>query len=258
MNLQEQLIKETKIQRRELSTVDVITDVNRLLEEKGSADRSLLNAMGLDGNIKKAIELQGIKSELRKLEQQYEQIFTTEEIKSIACKYGLKFLRTDRFKGDVDTDLPRKVREFGQQHGIELNEGQLQYKFMILAPSKMFHLENTPKPVRVPKVVSRDPLLFYKVDDNRWALVHKWGKDLTWWRRLIGWKYTNPTTYWASWCSIGFLTTLLVLLTFWPSFFAIVPALIVGIISGCISISSEKEEAMTWSDSWDEPYKMCV
>ena len=53
-----------------------------------------------------------------------------------------------------------------------------------MAPSKAFDLEN----------INKDPLLFAQLNDNTFYLIHQWGHDLAWYRRLLTWPLQNFKT----------------------------------------------------------------
>ena len=57
---------------------------------------------------------------------------------------------------------------------------QLDLELKIMAPSKLFELENYD-----------DPLLFAKLEDGYYYLIHKWGNDLSFFRKLKVWPYKN-------------------------------------------------------------------
>ena len=40
-----------------------------------------------------------------------------------------------------------------------------------------------------------DPVLFYKIDDQHYRLIHKWGNDFTVLRRIKGYVYDNVDNY---------------------------------------------------------------
>lgn len=96
-------------------------------------------------------------------------IFTLKEIENIAIIYNLRFLESTRYIGALPPELPQKLKEFK-----ELNLDQW-YKhidngnYYILAPKNSFKLEVKPK----------DPLLFAKLKDGTYYLIHKWGDDLS-------------------------------------------------------------------------------
>ncbi len=105
-------------------------------------------------------------------------IFDLASIKNLCVRYRLRFLSTKQFKGEIPTKAFRSIRETEAKIGHNL-EG-----FMIIAPSKMFQLED----------VNKDPLLFAPLEDGRYYLIDKWGNDLAWYRRITAWPAQSPAT----------------------------------------------------------------
>ena len=67
-----------------------------------------------------------------------------------------------------------KIKALEKSHKTELKG------FKIIAPSKLFKLEN-----------ADDPLLFAPVGNDYYYLVHKWGNDLNPFRRILMWPYKS-------------------------------------------------------------------
>jgi len=88
-------------------------------------------------------------------------------IKAICIDYRLRFLDSKLFKGSVPYEAAIKIKELEKEHKT-LIEG-----FKIMAPSKLFKLEN-----------ADDPLLFAPIGNGYYYLIHKWGNDLSPYRKL--------------------------------------------------------------------------
>ncbi len=114
---------------------------------------------------------------------QSDKIFHIEDIKTLCINYRLRFLDAHFFKGDFPEEAISKIRELEKIHGTNLTE------FKIVAPSKLLKLENLD-----------DPLLFASMGNDYFYLIHKWGNDLKWYRRLLVLPFKN---------SINLLITLL-------------------------------------------------
>ncbi len=103
-------------------------------------------------------------------EKDYKNIFHINDIKKICIDYRLRFLSTHYFKGDIPHEAISKIKDLERRHNTF-------YKgFKIMAPSKMFKLSN-----------ADDPLLFIPINKNHYYLVHKWGEDLAWYRKIWAW-----------------------------------------------------------------------
>lgn len=71
--------------------------------------------------------------------------------------------------------------------------------FKIIAPSKLFKLED-----------KDDPLLFAPIGNNYYYLIHKWGNDLNPLRKWFAWPFKNMVNLIVLVLLISYLTTLLV------------------------------------------------
>lgn len=90
-----------------------------------------------------------------------DKIYHIDQIKAICISYRLRFLSTKYFKGTYPKQVLEAVKKIEDEHQIKLQG------FKIVAPSKLFKLEN-----------ADDPLLFAPMGNDYFYLIHKWGKDL--------------------------------------------------------------------------------
>lgn len=97
-----------------------------------------------------------------------DRIFHVDQIKAVCVDYRLRFLNSNRFKGQVPEEAVSKIRSLEKQHNTTLSG------FKIAAPSKLFKLDNYD-----------DPLLFAPVGNGYYYLIHKWGNDISGWRKLL-------------------------------------------------------------------------
>lgn len=105
--------------------------------------------------------------DLRKLDPQ--KIYTLDQVKELCTQYRLRFLDSAYFKGEIPYEATRKVK------ALQKDQNQTLSAFKIMAPAPMFHLEYKDK----------DPLLFVPLGENRFYLIHKWGRDLHPLRKLM-------------------------------------------------------------------------
>ena len=101
-------------------------------------------------------------------------IYHIDQIKSICIDYRLRFLDSKYFKGKLPYEAISKIKSLEKAHNTELKG------FKIIAPSKLFKLEN-----------ADDPLLFAPIGNGYYYLVHKWGNDLNPFRKLLMWPYKS-------------------------------------------------------------------
>jgi hypothetical protein len=105
-------------------------------------------------------------------------VLSKAQIKDLCMKYRLRFLRSHKYSGVLDTVVASKMVTLMEKLGVPNLEWDARKKFFIMAPAKSFALSERPKPI--------DPVLFYRAGDDEYILVHKWGNDFTFVRRLIG------------------------------------------------------------------------
>ena len=113
-------------------------------------------------------------------------IYHISQIKKICIDYRLRFLDTRYFKGKYPQSAISKIKSLEKLHNTQLKG------FKIVAPSKLFKLEN-----------ADDPLLFAPIGNNYYYLIHKWGNDLHPLRKLQVLPFKN----------LGNLTMLLLLIS---------------------------------------------
>lgn len=101
-------------------------------------------------------------------------IYHISQIKKICVDYRLRFLDSKYFKGELPYEAISKIKELENIHDIKI-EG-----FKIVAPAKLFKLENYD-----------DPLLFAPIANGYYYLIHKWGNDLSPHRRWQMWSFKN-------------------------------------------------------------------
>lgn len=122
-----------------------------------------------------------------------DKIFHVSQIKNVCIDYRLRFLDTKYFKGKIPVEAFSKIRELEKEHNTELKG------FKIIAPSKLFKLED-----------KDDPLLFAPMGNDYYYLIHKWGNDLNPFRKLMMWPFKNVGNLIFLMILVSYLTTLLI------------------------------------------------
>ncbi|MCB0792037.1 MAG: hypothetical protein H6595_02375 [Flavobacteriales bacterium] len=97
-------------------------------------------------------------------------------IRQLCIKYRLRFLPGASFRGDIPDQAVVAVRNLERRTGTTLSA------FHVLAPVRRFELVDC----------ESDPLLFLRVAEDRYFLVHRWGGDLAWYRSFIAWPLRSP------------------------------------------------------------------
>ncbi len=119
-------------------------------------------------------------------------IFHISQIKNLCVNYRLRFLDTKYFKGTYPKEVVEKIQKIENEHNTILDG------FKIIAPSKLFTLDN-----------ADDPLLFAPMGNGYYYLIHKWGKDLHPFRKIKYWGIKNVENLGISIFALSFLFTLL-------------------------------------------------
>ena len=101
-------------------------------------------------------------------------LFHVNQIKKICIDYRLRFLELNLFKGKVPKKAYQNLEKFKAAHP------NLKFDLKIMAPSKLFELENYD-----------DPLLFASLGNGYYYLIHKWGNDLSFFRKISVWPFKN-------------------------------------------------------------------
>ncbi|TRW22438.1 hypothetical protein FMM05_17890 [Flavobacterium zepuense] len=97
-----------------------------------------------------------------------DRIFNVDQIRAICIDYRLRFLDSHYFKNPIPEEAISKINALQKEHGTTLGG------FKIMAPSKTFKLKNYD-----------DPLLFAPIGNDYFYLIHKWGTDLSAYRKLL-------------------------------------------------------------------------
>ncbi|TPN82422.1 hypothetical protein [Aquimarina algicola] len=120
-------------------------------------------------------------------------IYHISQIKKICIDYRLRFLDAKYFKGKLPNSAIEAIKVLENKHDIELKG------FKIIAPSKLFKLEN-----------ADDPLLFAPMGNDYFYLVHKWGNDLHPFRKNMMWFFKSFENLLILTFLVSFILTLLV------------------------------------------------
>ena len=123
-------------------------------------------------SISKNHQLFNLEYDISKLNS--DNLFHVDQIRKICIDYRLRFLDVKLFKGKIPNSAFKKLDEFKNNHP------NLNFELRIMAPSKLFELENYD-----------DPLLFASLGDGYYYLIHKWGNDLSFFRKISVWPFKN-------------------------------------------------------------------
>ncbi len=148
-----------KHRSREISESDLLAEIKNIFDHNDRKDASIISQLQSSSERDhNALDLDLLDTD---------RIFHLDHIKAICIDYRLRFLDSKLFKGSVPYEAAIKIKELEKEHKTVI-EG-----FKIMAPSKLFKLEN-----------ADDPLLFAPIGNGYYYLIHKWGNDLSPYRKL--------------------------------------------------------------------------
>lgn len=159
VNLEEALQAE-KTKKSNPTEHEVLSAFRQMLEDDDQLDEAIVNRIFGKENVFNQLNW-------KKLE--VEKIFHVSEIKKLCTDYRLRFLDAHHFKGEIPYEAISKIKGLQKEQGVELQS------YKILAPAPMFNLQKK----------DSDPLLFVPLGNDRFYLIHKWGNDLSPFRKWV-------------------------------------------------------------------------
>lgn len=122
-----------------------------------------------------------------------DRIYHISQIREICIDYRLRFLNSKYFKGKIPPEAISRIKRLEKQHDLEIKG------FKIIAPSKLFKLED-----------KDDPLLFAPIGNDYFYLIHKWGNDLHPLRKWLMWPFKSIANLTFLVFLISYLITLMI------------------------------------------------
>lgn len=186
------LLKRTNVEsllsaasRRDLSEEKIRREIARILQKETEREERITKTL--------AEKAQSAENAFEFDRLDVSHIYHLNHIRKICIDYRLRFLDSSYFKGTIPQQAISRIKELEKTHGIELKG------FKILAPSRLFKLED-----------KDDPILFAPIGNGYFYLVHKWGNDLHPLRKLLVWPLRNVGNLALLVLAISFLATLMV------------------------------------------------
>ncbi len=121
-------------------------------------------------------------------------VFDLAVIQRICEDYRLRFLPGKFFKAEIPYEALIRIKEMERKTGSEIRD------FMIIAPADLFDLKDE----------YEDPVLLAPLGDNRFLFIHKWGNDMTWYRKYIYYPIRNFETYLATLFTLSFVFSMII------------------------------------------------
>lgn len=154
-NLADELLRK---RNRKVKESDLIAQVMAILEDE-KHNQAIHNRLGEGSSDNNDFVFDLLETD---------RIFHIEQIKSVCIDYRLRFLDSNKFRAQIPFEAVSKIKMLEKQHNAKLSG------FKILAPTKLFHLDNYD-----------DPLLFVPIGNDYYYLIHKWGNDINPYRRFM-------------------------------------------------------------------------
>ncbi|NNE02549.1 MAG: hypothetical protein HKN52_05220 [Eudoraea sp.] len=181
-NIEEKLSLAT---RQDPSQQQLLNEVYKLLQSESCKDERIKQTIEVGtGSVQNNFSFELLETN---------KIYHLDQIRTICIDYRLRFLDSKYFKGEIPNEAVAKIKALEKAHDIELKG------FKIIAPSKLFRLED-----------KDDPLLFAPIGNNYFYLIHRWGNDLHPLRKIMSWPFKNIVNLTALVLVMAYLVSLLV------------------------------------------------
>lgn len=141
------------VQSKLLKGADILEQVRAILDKDSEIENRIIENLN-SGNDQSANNL-----DIDQLESG--RIFHLEAIKNTCIEYRLRFLDTRLFKNEIPREAIQEIKALEKAHNTQLKG------YKIMAPAKLFKLEN-----------ADDPVLFVPIGNDYYYMIHKWGNDL--------------------------------------------------------------------------------
>lgn len=169
----EKALQRTKAKEEARHPDTVLAAFQKLLDQDDALDEALLTKIFGEPSVNKGLKIDQLDPQ---------RIYSLPQIKKLCTRYRLRFLDGRYFKGEIPQEALGKLKKLQKGPQTELGH------FKIIAPASMFNLQFKDK----------DPLLLLPLGKDRFYLVHKWGNDLSRWRKYLVFPFRNFKTLLAS------------------------------------------------------------
>jgi len=177
VNLEEELFK-----HKSKNYPNILKQVEAIFDNEYSKENNIKNKLESSS----AVTQNAFNFELLETDK----IYSINTIKSICIDYRLRFLDTKYFKNEFPQEAIQKIKNLEKSHSTKLSG------FKVMAPAKLFKLEN-----------ADDPLLFAPIGNGYYYLIHKWGNDLHPLRKLTMLPFKSLETVLISALILSFIIT---------------------------------------------------
>lgn len=171
------LVKELNSIQNKTYVCNDIKKLKQILITENEKDEELLKQLGVK-TFENLGELKNLEFKLSKFDPN--KIFHIEVIKNFCYKYRLFFSSISNFKGTISNQTLQSIRETFDKLGTK----PYAFNVMVLAPAELFHDLG----------IEKDPVFFYKIDNEHYYMFHKEGNDFSIIRRIQGSIFRSPAS----------------------------------------------------------------
>ncbi|MDP1802133.1 MAG: hypothetical protein Q8L81_12320 [Bacteroidota bacterium] len=164
VNIKEEL---TRFKNKTRSKEDeLIQEAHRILSNDIFSEDKILKNLKHYNNSFEIVDEEDVDSNM---------IFKISEIKKIALQYRLKFIDSKYFKDEIPYEAILKIKHINLCYRKDIKG------FKILAPLEAFKEDGVKKPA----------ILFAPTNLGNYYIIHKWGGDFKWYRKMLSWPLKN-------------------------------------------------------------------
>jgi hypothetical protein len=178
--------------KKEESNLDPVKEMKLLLESNSVEDARIIRLLSENSHFNRVEKVRGNQIALEKIEKDFDgKVYHINEIKKLCVDYRLRFLSSKYYTGSYDVEVASKIKEFSKNTNSPIDEYSLPRRYFIMAPASMFELRETKYISKAELRAQEDPAIFFKIDDNHYRLIHKWGNDFTVFRFIEAFRWRN-------------------------------------------------------------------
>lgn len=196
VSIEKELERHSQVKKQQYNA-DPLNEVKLLLQGESTEDSRILRGLSKNSQFNRIEKVRGEQLELEKLEEGFQgKVYTVEEVKQLALDYHLRFLPSLYYTGTYDVEVAAKIKDFAKNTNSPIDDYSLSRRFYVLAPSKMFELQDEKYLSKADLRRMADPAIFFQIDEKHYRLIHKWGSDFTVFRYLQGFRWSSFSKHW--------------------------------------------------------------
>lgn len=181
------LVKALERERKKLRKHEkhVLDEANRILQEDLFSEKNILRNLKSYNRTFDLLDEEGLEQE---------RVFSLEEIKNICIKYDLRFLDSQKYRGEIPAEAVSEIKRISRGRKKPLEN------FKIMGTLSSFRIKDAPN----------DPMLFTETNKGNFYLVHQWDHRVPWYKSAVIFpfrRFENLLATVAAFCLLLTLTT---------------------------------------------------